>query len=390
MKSISINNLKESNEFLNAILDNINSAVFIVDENVRVQKFNNSFEKLFETDEELALGKLCGNTIGCAYAIDENVDCGYSSYCSKCELRSSMIRTLTKKVPTSKHILHRDFHIGPKRITKYFQYTTRYINFDNKKMIVVIVDDHSELIDQKSKLELQNQELSNLNNQKNEFLGIAAHDLRNPIGGIISFTELLLDSFSDFPKEEIEEFLKIIKESGKFSLALLDDLLNIAKIESGKIALKKEPIDIRNFLTMNIEKNKVFAKNKNIDLKLSNGYNSCKVQFDKNKIEQVMNNFISNAIKYSFPETSIEVQVIPLGSNIEIHIKDQGQGIPENELNLVFKAFEKTSVQTTASETSTGLGLAITKKIIEEHGGKVGVKSEVGTGSDFYFSLPLN
>lgn len=105
---------------------------------------------------------------------------------------------------------------------------------------------------------------------------------------------------------------------------------------------------------------------------------------------QVMNNLISNAIKYSYPNTNIKIEVTRSDDYILTEIIDEGQGIPRDEMENLFKKFHKTSVKTTAGERSTGLGLAITKKIVEGHGGKINVTSIVNKGSTFYFTLPLN
>jgi signal transduction histidine kinase len=113
------------------------------------------------------------------------------------------------------------------------------------------------------------------------------------------------------------------------------------------------------------------------------------IGFDQNKIEQVLNNLISNAIKYSHPHTTITIEVLKEKAFVVTNVIDQGQGIPQDELPHVFKAFQKTSTKPTAGEKSTGLGLAIVKKIVEGHQGEIGVESEVGKGSTFFFKLPL-
>jgi signal transduction histidine kinase len=389
MESIAINNLRDSNEFLNALFDNLNSAIFIVDKNAVVQKFNDSFEKLFKIETDSVKGKLCGNAIGCSYTVDELADCGSTSYCSQCELRKSLIRSLTEKVPTVRQMLYREYYIGKQRFEKAFQYTTRYIEFNGKEMIIVLVDDYTELEEKRKTVEENNDLLNKLNKQKDDFLGIAAHDLRNPIGAIIQFSDLLLESGQQFPKDQTDEFINIIKDSGQFSLALLNDLLDINKIETGNLDLDLVLTDIGSLINDNIRKNQIFAGNKNITLKMDKDFSTCHAMVDKQKIAQVLDNFIGNAIKYSFPYSHINIQLISDDGKIKVIVKDQGQGIPKHELEHVFTAFKKTSVQTTANESSTGLGLAINKKIIEGHGGTVGVKSEVGVGSEFYFSIPV-
>jgi len=135
--------------------------------------------------------------------------------------------------------------------------------------------------------------------------------------------------------------------------------------------------------------NNFFANEKDISINLGLRDEIPLIDFDRNKIEQVLNNLISNAIKYSYPNTEINIEVEREGDFLLTKVIDQGQGIPEDEQPNIFKAFQKASTKPTAGEKSTGLGLAIAKKIVEGHKGEIWVKSEVGKGSTFYFKLPM-
>jgi len=234
-------------------------------------------------------------------------------------------------------------------------------------------------------LEEQNQLLKSLNEQKNEFLGIAAHDLRNPIGVIQGFSELLEENIDDEFKDYTGE---IIKMSTKM-LSLLNDLLDISKIEAGKLDLKKEKIDYCAFITQNIRMNELLARGKGIEIISNLESQELIVSIDEEKINQVLNNLIGNAIKYSYPKSTITVKVVKENNQFVTHVIDNGQGIPEKELDGLFNPFKQTSVKPTSGEASHGLGLAIVKKIIEGHNGHVGVTSECGKGSVFSFTLPI-
>jgi len=234
-------------------------------------------------------------------------------------------------------------------------------------------------------LEEQNQLLKSLNEQKNEFLGIAAHDLRNPIGVIQGFSELLEENIADEFKDYTEE---ITKMSSKM-LSLLDDLLDISKIEAGKLDLNKYEIDYNAFVAQNIRMNELLAKSKGIKIVSDLEVHELIVSVDEEKINQVLNNLIGNAIKYSYPGSTITVKVFKEINQLVTQVIDNGQGIPEKEIEGLFYPFKQTSVRPTSGETSHGLGLAIVKKIIEGHNGHVGVSSEFGKGSVFSFILPI-
>ncbi len=388
--SINLKNLKESNEFLNILFDNITSALFILDKNARVENMNESFSLLFQKREETIVGNLCGNALGCQFAVEENALCGETSHCKDCILKRDILQTMSAKVPTNRRKLSRDFYSEAQKETKHFLYSTRYIQYYGKEYILVIVDDHTELESHKRKLEEQNDTLQVLNEQKSRFLGIAAHDLRNPIGAIKSFSSLILDSYPDFSDKDRIEFLQLIKDSSQFSLNLINELLDISKIELGKLELNKQKQDIEELVTITIKINKVFAKKKNIKINFSSSEGIALISIDKNKIEQVLHNLISNAIKYSNPETTISVSISKNETNIKISVRDEGVGIPEQEVKNLFTEFGTTSAKTTANESSTGLGLAIAKKIVTGHGGEIMASSKLGVGSEFLFTLPLN
>ncbi len=147
-----IDDLKQSNEFLNILLDSITSAVFVVDREVRLHSFNNSFTALFHKSETQLLGELCGNAMGCAFAVTEDKKCGETSNCHVCELRKAMLGVFARKVPAYKEKLTRVFFIGGKPLKKHFLVSTRHLPFGEEDMAVVIVDDVTETENQRLRL----------------------------------------------------------------------------------------------------------------------------------------------------------------------------------------------------------------------------------------------
>ncbi|MEI7956313.1 MAG: hybrid sensor histidine kinase/response regulator [Verrucomicrobiota bacterium] len=234
----------------------------------------------------------------------------------------------------------------------------------------------------------RNTALERLNEQKNRLLGMAAHDLRNPLGVILAYSDFLETEASNVLSVDQMDFVSTIKTTSEFMLHLINELLDVSTIESGQLHLECVPTDLGELARRNVALNRVLAQQKHIDLELTVGAALPLLTLDRGKLEQVLNNLIGNAIKYSYPNTRITVSLTSADRDVTVAVSDQGQGIPETDLPKLFKAFGRANVRTTAGEQSTGLGLAIARKIIEGHGGTIAVQSQVGTGSTFSFHLP--
>ena len=237
----------------------------------------------------------------------------------------------------------------------------------------------------------KNNELRQLNDVKNQLLGMAAHDLRNPLSVVSAASEFLLeDAGRALPEGKKTDFMRRIHASSEFMLKLIDDLLDVAKIESGKLDLDLTDGDIGGLVDDNLAINVTLAEKKNIRLDFQRLSALPRFRFDRGKVEQVLNNLVSNALKFSQSGTRVTVTAARMNGSVLVSVRDHGQGIPAEELGKLFLPFSKTSVRSTAGERSTGLGLAIARKIVEGHGGHIWAESEVGKGSVFSFSLPVS
>lgn len=248
---------------------------------------------------------------------------------------------------------------------------------------------NNELINLQRELAKKNAELERLNETKNRFLGMAAHDLRSPLAIIQGYAAFLTENASSELSEKNLMFLNTIYSTSEFMLNLVEDLLNVSKIESGKLELNKETFDLTEFVKRNIELNKVLAGDKNIDINLTGSPGSIQIFADRHKIEQVFNNLLNNAIKFSYSGTNIQVDISHFNGKAKVSVKDQGKGIPKDQQDKIFQPFGKTSETGTEGEQGTGLGLLIVKRIVEGHGGEIWVKSEPKEGTAFTFTLPM-
>lgn len=232
----------------------------------------------------------------------------------------------------------------------------------------------------------QQNELRELNELKNKFLGIAAHDLRNPLGVIQGFSQLILEE-DELERSEIKDFSRTINRSAKEMLKLLNDLLDISVIESGKLDLQLVTGSLTELIKQRILLITHIAGKKDIKI-ISELEELPEITFDSSRLSQVIDNLLTNASKFSQPGASIFVALKSEDDMAQFSVRDQGQGIPPGDLNKLFGVFQKLSARPTGGEKSTGLGLSIVKKIVDAHKGKIEVDSEVGKGTTFTVFLP--
>ncbi|MFC1551603.1 sensor histidine kinase [Candidatus Latescibacterota bacterium] len=228
--------------------------------------------------------------------------------------------------------------------------------------------------------------LFELNNLKNKFLGIAAHDLRNPLTSIRGFCEIILEEPEDLSDDNLE-MLNIIHEAAEGMLRLVNDLLDISVIESGKLDLQKNSISMKSLIEDKIKMSKIVAARKDIRIEASLP-DVHEAMFDKNRIEQAFDNFVGNAVKFSPSGTTIYILCAETDTDVSFSVRDEGPGISEEDQGKLFGEFQRLTAQPTGGEKSTGLGLSIVKKIINAHNGNITVKSELGKGTTFKVSLP--
>jgi signal transduction histidine kinase len=236
-------------------------------------------------------------------------------------------------------------------------------------------------------LEAANRHLKAASQHKSEFLANMSHELRTPLNAIIGFSELLSERLYGDLNEKQEEYLKDIHASGQHLLSLINDILDLSKIEAGRMELELTdfhlPTALDNALILIRER----AGRRAIALHMTTDERLDYVRADERKIGQVVLNLLSNAIKFTPEGGRIEVRAKAVAGSVEISVSDTGVGIAPEDQEAIFEEFRQ--VGTAAKKVEgTGLGLALSRKFIELHGGRIWVKSEVGAGATFTFTLP--
>lgn len=234
------------------------------------------------------------------------------------------------------------------------------------------------------------EQLSKANAAKNHFLGMAAHDLRNPLASIRGLAEFLSDGTVGVMTPDQLDLVKTIHSASQSMLDLVNELLDVATIEAGELKLQLEPDNLAALLEKSVFLNNIEAAKKNTQIVMSAFTAEAVTRMDSAKMRQVADNLISNAVKYSPPGSTVTVELHASLGVRGFSVKDQGPGVPEAEHDKLFKDFSKLSAKPTAGEKSTGLGLAICRKIIDAHGGMITAANLPEGGCEFRVTLPCS
>jgi two-component system phosphate regulon sensor histidine kinase PhoR len=212
-----------------------------------------------------------------------------------------------------------------------------------------------------------------------------SHELRTPLTSLLGYTETLIDEASDI---KTREFLEIIRRNAQRMSRLTEDLLVLARVESGEERLEEEPVSARDLLRDAQISFSEATKNKELRIEIADSPDAM-VLADREAIHQVFANLIDNALKYAPQSSKIEIGAKQLEGELEFYVRDFGPGIPSEHLPRLFERFYRMDKARSREAGGTGLGLAIVKHIVLNHGGRAGVNSELGHGSVFWFRLPL-
>ena len=224
---------------------------------------------------------------------------------------------------------------------------------------------------------------------KSEFLASMSHELRTQLSSVIGFSELLISDTGDrFDKERRLKFLAQINSSGRYLLDLTSDILDLAKIESGQTVLRMENVVISDVVRNVLSVMEPLAAKKAIRLETDMAA-AGQVPADAGKLKQMLLNLVSNAVKFTPEGGRVTIGVERLAETVEISVCDSGIGIAESDREHLFEEFRQVDSDVAREQHGTGLGLALTKRFVELHGGQVRLTSEVGRGSVFTLSLPL-
>jgi signal transduction histidine kinase/CheY-like chemotaxis protein len=264
------------------------------------------------------------------------------------------------------------------------------INEESEALNISLQNLNDELQAQQEEIENSNQKLNEVSRSKSDFLANMSHELRTPLNSVIGFSEVLQDQIFGPLNDKQQEYVNNILTSGRHQLALINDILDISKVESGKMELDLTTFSLRETLDSSLTMLKEKALKSNVLLSMELAPEAdISIVADQRKLKQIIFNLISNAIKFTLEGGSVNVSALRDGAFIEFTVADNGIGIRPEDIHKLFKPFTQLESVYTKEFEGTGLGLALNRQLVELHGGRIWVDSEFEKGSRFSFTIPL-
>ncbi len=352
--------LVEKEKMQRVILESVPDAIITIDTKDNVLSFNPSAEKIFQYDKNQVIGNNIKMLMPHEFSLthDKNV-------------KNHEASSKSKIVGKQREL------IGIKKDGTQFpiEVTINAIITDGRKIFTGVIRDITER--------------KKIDRLKDEFVSTVSHELRTPLTAIKGSLDIITKGLNlDLP-EQASTMLDVAGRNVERLLTLINDILDVSKLESGELNFVIEKVKIKPFIKNITEMNQEYAKKHNTVFKCSNCNNDVSVNVDRDRLEQVMSNLLSNAAKYSPENVPVEIFTAVNDGVIRISVKDYGPGIPEDFQNSLFEKFTQSDSGDTRQVGGTGLGLNISKMIIEKLGGRIDFETTIGKETTFYFELPI-
>ncbi len=369
--------LKKSKEFIETVLNSMNDAISVIDVNdFRIIDANTVFLESYGLNKKEMIGKTC-------HEITHRRR-------EPCNVIGE-ICPLLETVNTGGHSITEHVHCTKDDKKRYVEVSASPIKDENGKVISVI---HvaRDITERKraEEIRLENERLVLANRAKSEFLATMSHELRTPMNAVLGFSEILKQKTAGELNERQEHFIDNILTSGKRQLDLIEKILDLTQMEAGKLELAVGKVAVPEIIGETLEPIKTIAASRKVVIKKELDSELEFIMADRNRFKQVLSNLLDNAVKFSKPDGgTVTVTSKKEGDMAMFSVSDTGIGIKEEDMGKLFRTFQQIDTGAARKYGGTGIGLAITKHLVELHGGAIMVESKYGEGSTFIFSIPL-
>ena len=372
--------LEHTNHIASAILKNVHAYILLIDNDFKVLKTN--YYQLTGTQKGLE-EKRVGDLLQCRNALSAEGGCGTHAYCGSCPIRCAIRQAFEQRrgftdLEATLNVLTSE----KKSVECDAVISGSYFLLNEEENMVLTVHDITQLKETEKQLTLAKEKAENADLSKSAFLANMSHEIRTPLNAITGFAEILASANTE---EEKAQYQEIIKMNADLLLQLVNDILDMSKIEAGTLEFVYTKVDINLLLSdlRQLFQMRVNDAGKNIQIIAEPSLPSCSIETDRNRVAQVLSNFTTNAIKFT-QEGTISIGYEARDTELYFYVTDSGAGIPADKLPEVFGRFVKLN----KDKKGTGLGLSISKTIVNKLEGKIGADSVEGKGSTFWFTIP--
>ena len=372
--------LEHTNHIASAILKNVHAYILLIDNDFKVLKTN--YYQLTGTQKGLE-EKRVGDLLQCRNALSAEGGCGTHAYCGSCPIRCAIRQAFEQRrgftdLEATLNVLTSE----KKSVECDAVISGSYFLLNEEENMVLTVHDITQLKETEKQLTLAKEKAENADLSKSAFLANMSHEIRTPLNAITGFAEVLASANTE---EEKAQYQEIIKMNADLLLQLVNDILDMSKIEAGTLEFVYTKVDINLLLSdlRQLFQMRVNDAGKNIRIIAEPSLPSCSIETDRNRVAQVLSNFTTNAIKFT-QEGTISIGYEARDTELYFYVTDSGAGIPADKLPEVFGRFVKLN----KDKKGTGLGLSISKTIVNKLEGQIGADSVEGKGSTFWFTIP--
>ena len=372
--------LEHTNHIASAILKNVHAYILLIDNDFKVLKTN--YYQLTGTQKGLE-EKRVGDLLQCRNALSAEGGCGTHAYCGSCPIRCAIRQAFEQRrgftdLEATLNVLTSE----KKSVECDAVISGSYFLLNEEENMVLTVHDITQLKETEKQLTLAKEKAENADLSKSAFLANMSHEIRTPLNAITGFAEVLASANTE---EEKAQYQEIIKMNADLLLQLVNDILDMSKIEAGTLEFVYTKVDINLLLSdlRQLFQMRVNDAGKNIRIIAEPSLPSCSIETDRNRVAQVLSNFTTNAIKFT-QEGTISIGYEARDTELYFYVTDTGAGIPADKLPEVFGRFVKLN----KDKKGTGLGLSISKTIVNKLEGQIGADSVEGKGSTFWFTIP--
>jgi PAS domain S-box-containing protein len=395
--------IQDAREYAESIIQTMRRPLMVLDSELKILSANQSFYYTFKTGPEETIGKFVYDLGDRQWDIPRlrelleeilHHNTGFNSYEVEHDfpaIGNKIILLNARRIFRKKsgsHILL----LAMEDITERKQLAEQLLHAHDK-LALIVQERTRELARsnvQQQELSVINRRLAELSRAKSDFLANMSHELRTPLNSVIGFSEVLQDQLYGPINEKQQEYVNNILTSGRHLLSLINDILDLSKVESGKMELEPSDFPLRELLNTSLMMLKQKAQKGGITLHLELAPQAdVSILADQRKLKQIMFNLVSNAVKFTPAGGAVDVSAQRDGDFIEITVADTGVGIRKEDIPKLFQAFTQLESPYTKGYEGTGLGLALTRRLVELHGGRIWLESEFGTGSRLRFTIPL-